>query len=171
MSALCFLAAFGGRPAAAGTKSERAAAIAWLDGRVYAYEQATWRWQRLMGRPRTPTAGRVLAGMSIRDVESAVRLWKRRAALARRAAQHPPHLAAFLCIQRYEASWTDSGAPYYGGLQMDLGFQQAYGWPLYRQKGTADHWTPLEQIWTAEKALPSRGFSPWPNTARMCGLL
>src|SRR5206468_704460 len=99
--------------------------------------RATWRWQSLMGRPRTPTARRVLAGTSIRDAQSAVRLWKRRARRARLAAQHPPHLAAFLCIHRYEAGWTDGGAPYYGGLQMDLGFQQTYGWWLYREKGTA----------------------------------
>jgi hypothetical protein len=113
----------------------------------------------------------VLAEMSIPDVESAVRLWQQRAAAERRRAQHPPHLAAFLCIHRYEGSWTDGGGPYYGGLQMDLRFQRTYGPWLYRKKGTADHWTPLEQIWTAEKAARRRGFWPWPNTARYCGLL
>jgi hypothetical protein len=54
---------------------------------------------------------------------------------------------------------------------MDYGFQATYGYGLLRTKGTADHWTPLEQIWVAEKALRSRGFWPWPNTARSCGLL
>jgi len=54
---------------------------------------------------------------------------------------------------------------------MDYGFQAAYGGWLLRTKGTADHWTPLEQIWTAEKAVQSRGFYPWPNTARSCGLI
>jgi hypothetical protein len=57
-------------------------------------------------------------------------------------------------------------------LQMDMGFQQAYGAALLRRKGTADHWSPLEQIWVAERAYRSgRGFYPWPNTARWCGLL
>jgi hypothetical protein len=43
---------------------------------------------------------------------------------------------------------------------------------LLRRKGTADHWTPLEQIWVAEHAYRSgRGFYPWPNTARDCGLI
>jgi hypothetical protein len=65
----------------------------------------------------------------------------------------------------------DTGAPYYGGLQMDVGFQQHYGAWLYARKGTANHWSPLEQIWTAEKALKTRGFWPWPNTARYCGLI
>lgn len=83
----------------------------------------------------------------------------------------PPHLQEFLCIHRYEGSWTDGGGPYYGGLQMDLGFQKAYGGELLKTKGTADHWTPLEQIWVAERAWKSRGFWPWPNTARFCGLL
>jgi hypothetical protein len=151
--------------------AQRAAAVAWLGKQIYAYEDATWRWERVMGATRTPTEGRVLAEMSIRDIEQARVLWKHRAAVARRRAQRPPHLAAFLCIHRYEGSWTDGGPPYWGGLQMDLGFQRTYGPRLFRAKGTADHWTPLEQIWTAERAVKTRGFWPWPNTARLCGLL
>ena len=120
---------------------------------------------------RTPTEGRVLKEMSIPDVQKAVVLWQTRAAAARKLAEHPPHLAQFLCIHRYEGSWTDSGGPYYGGLQMDVGFQETYAPRLFRTKGTPDKWTPLEQIWTAEKAHRSRGFWPWPNTARSCGLL
>jgi hypothetical protein len=54
---------------------------------------------------------------------------------------------------------------------MSLWFQRRYGWWLYETKGTADHWTPLEQIWTAERALRTSGFWPWPNTARICGLI
>ena len=50
--------------------------------------------------------------------------------------------------------------------------QRRYGRDLLRRKGTADHWLPLEQIWVAEKARRSgRGFYPWPNTARACGLI
>ena len=59
-----------------------------------------------------------------------------------------------------------------GGLQMDLGFQRTYGGGLLSRKGTANHWTPLEQMWAAERAHRSgRGFYPWPNTARYCGLI
>ena len=55
---------------------------------------------------------------------------------------------------------------------MDVSFQRRYAPRLYRRKGTADHWTPLEQIWAAERARRSGlGFSPWPNTARLCGVL
>lgn len=88
-----------------------------------------------------------------------------------RTPAYPPHYQDWLCIHRYEGSWTDNGSPYYGGLQMDIGFQQTYAPDLLKQKGTADHWTPLEQMWTAEKAYKTRGFWPWPNTARACGLL
>jgi hypothetical protein len=166
-------AAVGNEATAVGQSSEakRQAAIQWLGGQVYGYQHATWRWEQLMGAHKTPTEGRVLTEMSISDVQRAVALWKRRAAAARRLAERPPHMSQFLCIHRFEGSWTDSGSPYYGGLQMDLGFQRTYAPHLLRTKGTADHWTPLEQIWAAEKAAKSRGFYPWPNTARTCGLL
>lgn len=85
---------------------------------------------------------------------------------------NPPDYSALMCIHHYEGSWTDTGAPFWGGVQMDLDFQAHYGGWLLRTKGTANHWTPLEQIWTAEKAIHSgRGFYPWPNTARFCGLI
>lgn len=84
----------------------------------------------------------------------------------------PAHYDAWLCIHRYEGSWNDAGSPYYGGLQMDIQFQASYGRSLLRTKGTADRWTPLEQMQVAEKAYSSgRGFYPWPNTARYCGLI
>jgi hypothetical protein len=159
---------------AAATKTkehEHRAAISWLGAQIAGYQRATWRWDRLMGAARVETQGRQLTAMSISDVQQAVRYWQRLAAEARRRAEHPPHEAAFLCIHRYEGSWTDGGGPYYGGLQMDLGFQRTYAAWLLKTKGTADHWTPLEQIWTAEKAARSRGFWPWPNTARFCGLI
>ena len=84
----------------------------------------------------------------------------------------PPHYLDWMCIHRYEGAWNDPNPPYYGGLQMDWNFMSAYGGALLRSKGTADHWTPMEQMWTAERAFQSgRGFFPWPNTARMCGLI
>jgi hypothetical protein len=105
------------------------------------------------------------------------RLWRRdawriRAERARFRAHHPPHLAEWRCIHRWEGSWTDPNSPYYGGLQMDLTFQRAYGPRLLRHKGTANHWAPYEQMWVAERALKAgRGFHPWPLTARRCGLI
>lgn len=84
----------------------------------------------------------------------------------------PPHYNEWMCIHKGEGSWTDPNAPYYGGLQMDMSFMRTYGWHLLQTKGTADNWTPLEQMWVAERAWASgRGFYPWPNTARWCGLI
>jgi hypothetical protein len=87
------------------------------------------------------------------------------------APARPPHYAEWMCIHRYEGAWNDPNPPYWGGLQMDLAFMEAYGSNLLRTKGTADHWTPLEQMWVAENAWQSRGFWPWPTTARYCGLI
>jgi hypothetical protein len=98
--------------------------------------------------------------------------WRTKAADTRYRAHHPPHLAGWLCIHRWEGAWRDPNAPYYGGLQMDLAFQRTYAAALLRRKGTADHWAPWEQMWVAERALRAgRGFYPWPLTARRCRLI
>jgi hypothetical protein len=85
----------------------------------------------------------------------------------------PAHYTQWLCIHHFEGAWNaNTGNGYYGGLQMDYGFMSTYGWSLLKLKGTADRWTPLEQMQVAERAYASgRGFNPWPNTARYCGLL
>ena len=131
----------------------------------------TWHWQRVMGRPlvRSFNSERVNTPgyrLWLRD------LWRGRAERARRQAHRPPHRRAWRCIHRHEGSWRDPGAPYYGGLQMDIAFQRSYGRRLLRRKGTANRWTPLEQMWVAEKAFRAgRGFYPWPTAARRCGLI
>ena len=141
-------------------------------GQIHAYRAVTWRWQRVMSVQRTPYRDHPEGARSLKYAEWVRALWQGRAMRARRRALHPPHRREFMCIHRFEGSWTDSGAPYYGGLQMDLTFMRTYGRELLRHKGTADHWTPLEQIWVAEHAYRSgRGFYPWPNTARDCGLI
>jgi hypothetical protein len=151
--------------------SSQQRALSLLGSRIGTYQRATWHWQRLMGVRRSPTTGDSVAELGVEGAKRALVRWRRLARVSRRRAQHPPHLAQFLCIHRYEGSWRDSGAPFWGGLQMNWGFQAAYGGWLLRTKGTADHWTPLEQLWVAEKALRIRGFWPWPNTARYCGLI
>ncbi len=134
---------------------------------ILRHRQETWRWERIMGVPLTRKLSH-----SPTDPGRRVAAWHQLASTMRRRAQNVPHKSAWLCIHRFEGSWTDAGPPYYGGLQMDLGFMRRYGADLLRRKGTADHWTPLEQMWTAERAHRSgRGFWPWPNTARVCGLI
>ena len=147
-------------------------ADAGLARQIHHYRRATWRWQSVMGVGRTPATRAAVKDPSHRYKVWVRNLWKHRAKRAHRRAAHPPHLAGWLCIHRHEGAWRDSGAPYYGGLQMDLGFQRTYGTRLLRMKGTADNWTPLEQMWVAERAHRSgRGYYPWPNTARYCGLI
>jgi hypothetical protein len=76
--------------------------------------------------------------------------------------------AKWECIHRHEARWDDDGWPYWGGLQMDIDFQRAYGPRFLRHWGTADHWPVWAQLVAAERAYRSRGFGPWP-TRRYCG--
>lgn len=169
---LCVSAAFGAQERVKTAKrSSRAAALAYLEGRLHRAEKQTWYWERLTGAHRTNTAGRTLSAMAVADLKHTVAVWVRRERKAHRLAQNPPHMQQWMCIHHYEGAWNDVGGPYWGGLQMSLSFQERYGGWLYQRKGTADHWTPLEQIWTAEKAARSRGFWPWPNTARLCGLI
>ena len=161
------------RESAAGERRMQAAAMPtdYLLGDIARYRRETWRWQALMGVRKT-RATRVHHVRSPHYRRWVRNLWRKRAASHRHRAHRPPHRAAWRCIQRYEAHWNDPHAPYYGGLQMDLAFQRLYGGELLRRKGTADRWTPVEQMWVAERALRAgRGFYPWPNTARVCGLL
>ncbi|HEY2354571.1 MAG TPA: hypothetical protein VGH79_06720 [Gaiellaceae bacterium] len=107
---------------------------------------------------------------SAQTMRSLARKWHRRAAAARRTAQHPPERSAWNCIHHHEGAWTDPNAPYWGGLQMDYNFQSAYGAWLLKHKGTADHWAPLAQIWAGVRAWRVRGFEPWAGTAHACGV-
>lgn len=81
--------------------------------------------------------------------------------------------ASFLCIHHYEGAWNaNTGNGYYGGLQMDLTFQGRYGADFVRLWGTADNWPSWAQLQAAVRAYQAgRGFWPWPNTARACGLI
>jgi hypothetical protein len=141
--------------------------------RIEDYRQQTWRWQRLMGVRLSPTNRMAERSVSLGFQRWTLSFWRERAEQVRYAANHPKRLQAWLCIHRYEGSWSaNTGNGYYGGLQMDLSFQQSYGRDLLRRKGRAHRWTPIEQIWVAERAYRSgRGFYPWPNTARSCGLI
>jgi hypothetical protein len=170
--------------AAAGHKEKRQLAMRPSDGEIVSdirrYQRTTWHWQRVFGLRPTPTR-RTAERSPDREYKLWVRrLWRGRAARTMARAQNPPHKREWQCIHRYEGHWRampggpgelNSGGPYYGGLQMDIDFQRTYGSYLLAKRGTADRWTPLEQMWVAERAHRTRGFTPWPNTARICGLL
>ena len=151
------------RPALAKARNDRRRRV--NPTTVRRLRSAAWRWQALMGvRP-----AKSYASLHSRR---ALRYWSVQARHTRWLAAHPPHLRAWLCIHRFEGSWTDSGDPYWGGLQMDRGFMLTYAPESLLRRGWANRWTPLEQMWVAERAQRSgRGYSPWPNTAHYCGLL
>jgi hypothetical protein len=126
---------------------------------------------------RTPRAFRAVAAGG---AAKALLVWQsREAAAALRVAAHahpalPARLvSAFGCIHAYEGAWSsNTGNGYYGGLQMDLAFQRLYGAEFLRRWGTADNWPSWAQLAAAVTAYRSgRGFWPWPNSARVCGLI
>jgi hypothetical protein len=152
-----------------------------LSDRLAYSRQLTLRLRRIY--PGTVT--RRFASARAATDRATYRLWEARSAQAAVAvAEHgaaqpavepiPDVLeAAFLCIHRYEGAWNaNTGNGYYGGLQMDLAFQSLYGGDFMGRWGTADNWPAWAQLRAAVRAYQSgRGFGPWPNTARACGLL
>lgn len=135
-------------------------------GTRYQGKTAKW-WARRAVQARKDANKR---GRTIRQLQAA----------ARRELVHPTgHWldGAFLCIYQYERNprqgWqTDTGNGYRGGLQMDWSFSNTYApaW-VHRTFGrNPARWPASVQITAAIHAWTSRGFSPWPNTRRMCGL-
>jgi hypothetical protein len=78
-----------------------------------------------------------------------------------------------LCIHGHEGAWSSAtGNGYFGGLQMDDSFQRTYGKPLLDKLGSANRWPAEAQLAVGIVAFYSgRGYGPWPNTGRACGLL
>jgi hypothetical protein len=148
----------------------RAHSIAYWNGAARRSQAATVRWLTVVrGRPPRQ-AFDTHRRSSPQTARNFARVWHRRWVAASRLAHHPPELRIWNCIHSYEGSWTDPNAPYWGGLQMDYSFQSSYGAWLLKHRGTANNWPPLAQIWAAVRAWRVRGFAPWPNTARACGV-
>ena len=136
------------------------------------WRERTWYWQRLTSTRRSPTRYLERRSDSLEVHQDLLRLWKDRALRARARALQPPHHQNWLCIHRYEGAWNaQTGNGFYGGLQMDLTFQRHYGAWLLKKKGPAHRWTPIEQIWVAERGRRVQGWYPWPNASRICGLI
>jgi hypothetical protein len=172
-------------PAAAAAEPTNARALTYgerVSKKIATHIRGTHLCQRRMDRPRTKVR-LLFTRQSLDRRRYVLRVWIDRHddycdALRRHRRQRgslghgrPPHYAQWLCIHRHEGSWTDSGDPYWGGLQMDRAFMRAYAPAHLLRRGWADTWTPLEQMWVAERAHRTRGFYPWPNTARFCGLI
>jgi len=126
------------------------------------------------------TVTRRFASARAKSGTATLELWQRRLAAATvqvlrfgRPSIPSALNTAFLCIHHYEGGWSsNTGNGYYGGLQMDIGFQRSYGSDYLTRWGTADNWPAWAQLQVAARAYRSgRGFYPWPNTARACGLM
>jgi hypothetical protein len=128
---------------------------------------------RALGRdlhPRRPERG----SNDVRDLRRLREYWRSRArALGSRIERTSTAATtgALVCIHRYEGAWNaNTGNGYYGGLQMDLAFQQAYGPEFLATYGTADRWPAWAQLAAGTRAVAERGWTPWPSTAAMCGV-
>jgi hypothetical protein len=80
----------------------------------------------------------------------------------------PAHWRGWLCIHSREGAWNaDTGNGFYGGLQM------TYNW-MGVIRGKASWYSPLKQMWAAERVSARYGFSwswlrgQWPNTYPPC---
>jgi hypothetical protein len=152
--------------------------------RIAYHRDVAWRLQRALPQRTTPSTDSFRTTQSADYRRWTLHLWQERAAEAALAVSQKapapavqvatsPLASAFMCIHRYEGAWdSNTGNGYYGGLQMDWSFMRAYGGDFLARWGTADAWPAWAQIEAATRAHRSgRGFSPWPNTARACGLL
>jgi hypothetical protein len=142
-----------------------------LHRRATKLQRKVWHQQRVMG-VRLSRKFRAPSGDPLLKARFKLAVWAKRAARTNHSYARPPHKRAFLCIQRGEGSWsTATGNGYYGGLQMDRAFMRHYGAYLLRLKGTANRWSPLEQIWTGEHGRRAQGWGAWPRSSRACGLI
>ena len=171
--AICVcLATFAGT-ASATASSTRIAQIEEID----ALRTETWRWQSLMRKPRTPTAfteRRTSDASYLRWVRN---LWQRapRAPSARPSTRRTAPSGSASTATSATRARAGARAPATAttaACRWTSTSSATYGRELLRRKGTANKWTPVEQMWVAERAYRSgRGFYPWPNTARYCGLI
>ena len=143
------------------------------------YRAETWRWQALMSKPSTPTLfterrsrGRRIPALGARALAAPRRARPSASRRTRRTG------AQWLCIHRYErhpgAGLGDTHRQRLLRRPADghLASSAPTAASCCARKGTANRWTATEQMWVAERAYRSgRGFYPWPNTARNCGLI
>lgn len=115
-------------------------------------------------------------------VRAILRTWTNRLADVRarkdpRAVCWRSHLwaesSAGRCVSSREGGLrsVSPGGTYAGKWQMDSSFEGSYGaWYVYRW-GRAYNWPEWAQDVAAYRGYNARGWWPWPNTARSCGLL
>jgi Transglycosylase-like domain len=79
-------------------------------------------------------------------------------------------LRAALCVHSYEGGWqANTGNGFYGGMQFLHSTWVSNGGRRYAE--FPHQATPHQQLRVAFRLWQRAGWYPWPNTARMCGLL
>ena len=151
----------------------QAKASRWLVAQAHAYQQTVAHWQHVHGRPHDADAAH---GVGVAEPQlprlglPALAKRARRRCCGGRSTRRTRRPGAASIATR--APGRRPAAPYFGGLQMDLPSSGATAATCCGRRAPPTNWTPLEQMWVADRALRSgRGFYPWPNTARMCGLI
>ena len=129
------------------------ALMARLLGRIATHRDETWRWQRVIDRAPTPYRDSAPRIRSVAYRKWVLDLWHQRAVAAKQPA--PPERMALHPRPRGVVAEPD--APYYGGFQMDREFQATYARSTCAPREPPT-WTPLEQMWVAERAYRTRGF-------------
>lgn len=77
---------------------------------------------------------------------------------------------AAMCVHRGEGAWTsNTGNGFYGGMQFDYSTWLSNGGGRFA--AYAHLATPVEQLTVTYWTWQRRGWYPWPNTARACGLI
>ena len=147
-----------------------------ISAKISKHIQGTHYCQMKMDRPRTKVR-MLFTKQSVQRRKYVLRVWIDRHddtcdsyRKYKKDNARPPHYNEWMCIHRYEGSWTDSGAPYWGGVQFGYSEWQRFGKP-YTGVDTANLASPMQQMWAAERYWRVSGFYPWPRTARMCGLI
>jgi hypothetical protein len=142
---------------------------------VVFYRSVTWRWQARMDATRTNSSRSERHTASLAYLHWLSRHWRSRARTARSRYElwFSSTYTKWACVHRGEGAWnSNTGNGYYGGLQMDLSFQRSYGAEFMGRFGTADRWPVYAQLIAGERAQKAgRGWYPWPQTARACGLI
>ena len=135
------------------------------------YRAASARWYRQMGARRLSVAAKSSRPCRIIRYEAKRERLRARVARLNFEGWYRQTYERWRCVHEREGAWNDPHAPYWGGVQMDMSYQRAYGREFLRRWGTADRWPIWAQLVAAERGRRERGWQPWPNTARECGLL
>jgi hypothetical protein len=92
------------------------------------------------------------------------------------ASSRPPHYRMWMCVHHQEhTAWNDPNPPYLGGLQLGTGwFVPHYLSRVPHPPGLPHQWSPLQQMWFAERAYRYERYShswlwgQWPPSRGVC---